>query len=265
MLIEELEAKRKELGLSDAAFARRLGVSRPLWVAVREGKRSVGMTLLRGAAREFPDLDGAVLAHLGGGKPDDGGAITRFPNALRPGYCGLRPGDRLDFTDLLNLLSLGHSGDAAAPYYREAARVLAGAIGVDLLPEKGGEPLSRLAAIPKEDVESAGWHCWQAALLLWRQREALLSVRLVAQGTLGGSPGGPLADFNPALGAAVDRVLGSIAAFGGAVPQAVERMLAEALPEIDRCTAMLLNLKPKDGVTFGEVRGDWPGEPEFEP
>jgi transcriptional regulator with XRE-family HTH domain len=69
MLIEKLEAKRKELQLSDAAFARRLGVSRPLWTAVREGKRSVGMALLRGAARAFPDLDGAVLAHLRGEGP----------------------------------------------------------------------------------------------------------------------------------------------------------------------------------------------------
>jgi transcriptional regulator with XRE-family HTH domain len=69
MLIDLLETKRKELNLSDAAFARRLGVSRPLWIATREGKRSVGMTLLQGTARAFPDLDGAVLAHLRGEEP----------------------------------------------------------------------------------------------------------------------------------------------------------------------------------------------------
>jgi transcriptional regulator with XRE-family HTH domain len=83
VLIEELEAKRKELSLSDAAFARRLGVSRPLWIAVRERKRSVGMTLLRGAAREFPDLDGALLAHLRGEEMSQGNGGDGRPSGGR--------------------------------------------------------------------------------------------------------------------------------------------------------------------------------------
>jgi transcriptional regulator with XRE-family HTH domain len=68
MLIDLLEAKRKELGLSDAAFARRLGVSRPLWSATRSGTRAVNITLLRGVVRAFPEMDGDVLNYLRGGQ-----------------------------------------------------------------------------------------------------------------------------------------------------------------------------------------------------
>ena len=64
MLIELLQARQRELGLSDGAFARRLGVSRSLWIAVQSGQRAVGLRLLRGVVRAFPDLDDDVLAFL---------------------------------------------------------------------------------------------------------------------------------------------------------------------------------------------------------
>ena len=64
MLIELLQARQRELGLSDGAFARRLGVSRSLWIAVRSGRRAVGLNLLRGVVRAFPDLDDEVLDYL---------------------------------------------------------------------------------------------------------------------------------------------------------------------------------------------------------
>jgi predicted transcriptional regulator len=69
MLTESLKAKQRELELSDGAFARRLGVSRPLWVAIRSGQRPVGLSLLRGVVRAFPDLEAEVLSFLQGDEP----------------------------------------------------------------------------------------------------------------------------------------------------------------------------------------------------
>ncbi|RLC62430.1 MAG: hypothetical protein DRI48_09555 [Chloroflexi bacterium] len=63
-MIEALIARQRELKLSDGEFARRLGVSRTLWVAVRTRKRAVGMRLLRGTIQAFPDLERDVLAFL---------------------------------------------------------------------------------------------------------------------------------------------------------------------------------------------------------
>jgi len=65
-LVTILEARQRELGLTDAAFADRLGVSRQLWAMTRAGQRAVGLLLLQGVVRAFPDLHNQVLAHLQG-------------------------------------------------------------------------------------------------------------------------------------------------------------------------------------------------------
>jgi hypothetical protein len=70
MLVEKLEAKRRELNLADAGFARLLGISRPLWSATRSGKRAASIALLRGVARAFPEMDGDVLRYLRGENGD---------------------------------------------------------------------------------------------------------------------------------------------------------------------------------------------------
>jgi predicted transcriptional regulator len=66
MLVKKLEAKRRELNISDTYFARLLGISRPLCSATRSGKRAVNILLLRGVARAFPEMDGDVLRYLRG-------------------------------------------------------------------------------------------------------------------------------------------------------------------------------------------------------
>ena len=55
-LVEQLRSMQREEGLSDAAFAGRLGVHRVMWSLVRRGKRQPGKRLIEGAFRLRQDL-----------------------------------------------------------------------------------------------------------------------------------------------------------------------------------------------------------------
>ena len=68
MLTETLKKRQQKLQLDNAAFARRLGVSRAMWSSVKADRRAPGVHLLRGVTRAFPDLDAEVLAFLRGGR-----------------------------------------------------------------------------------------------------------------------------------------------------------------------------------------------------
>lgn len=65
-IIERLEFQRQELGMTDEAFARLLGISRPLWPQLRSGRRRLTAAVLRRILRAFPDWEEAVLAFLRG-------------------------------------------------------------------------------------------------------------------------------------------------------------------------------------------------------
>jgi hypothetical protein len=66
-IVERLKAKRRELELSNADFARRLGIPRLQWRAMQSGVwTSPDMFLLRRVARAFPEMDGDVLGYLRG-------------------------------------------------------------------------------------------------------------------------------------------------------------------------------------------------------
>ena len=65
-LIETLREKQKELGLTDARFSELLGVSRPTWWLVRDGRRNPGVRFLRGVIKEFPDTREAVYGYIAG-------------------------------------------------------------------------------------------------------------------------------------------------------------------------------------------------------
>ena len=69
-LIKILINRQLEQDLTNTAFAKKLGVSRTLWVMTRNGRRNVNITLLRAVAREFPELDDEILAFL---RPAKGG------------------------------------------------------------------------------------------------------------------------------------------------------------------------------------------------
>ena len=63
-LITSLAKHQKKLGLNNTEFARLLGISRQLWEMIKRGKRNIGVSLLRGVAQAFPELDGQILDFL---------------------------------------------------------------------------------------------------------------------------------------------------------------------------------------------------------
>ena len=63
-LIEGLIDRQRELGEDDGAFALALGVSRPFWVQIRNGKRRPGPLFLQGVMRRFPALGEACLVYI---------------------------------------------------------------------------------------------------------------------------------------------------------------------------------------------------------
>jgi hypothetical protein len=53
---EMLLIRQRELGLSDAKFAHKLGLTTATWDAIRTGRRRMNVACARGAAAAFPDL-----------------------------------------------------------------------------------------------------------------------------------------------------------------------------------------------------------------
>lgn len=64
MLIKKL--KSKQGNISDLEFARTLGISRQLWQMIRTGERGIGVALLSGTVRAYPDLIPDVFLFLSG-------------------------------------------------------------------------------------------------------------------------------------------------------------------------------------------------------
>lgn len=66
MLLEVLKSKQRQLELSDAAFARRLNVTRQHWQMTRTGDLQISERILRGVVGAFPELQADVLLFLRG-------------------------------------------------------------------------------------------------------------------------------------------------------------------------------------------------------
>lgn len=71
MILESLKEKQRQENLSDQRFARKLGVSRRLWGMTRVGIKDIGMSLLKAAAKTYPDLDADIMAFLRNGVNHD--------------------------------------------------------------------------------------------------------------------------------------------------------------------------------------------------
>jgi len=63
-IIRALQEKKEQLELSNAALARRMGISRSAWTMISRGDRNIGIALLAGIARTFPDLNDLILVYL---------------------------------------------------------------------------------------------------------------------------------------------------------------------------------------------------------
>lgn len=66
-LIGKLAKIQKEQCLSDEQVANRLGVKRPMWTMLRNGKLQPGRKTLTGIMRGFPELTTDVLFFLQSG------------------------------------------------------------------------------------------------------------------------------------------------------------------------------------------------------
>lgn len=63
-LIEKIIEKQKEKQLTNAQFARLVGISESMWRSVRSGERQVGNKTLNGVLVTFPELDKEILAFI---------------------------------------------------------------------------------------------------------------------------------------------------------------------------------------------------------
>jgi len=64
-LLEKLKELQAKEGLSDYKFADKLRVSHQLWQMTRTGRREIGLAVLQGALRAYPELNRDVLFFLG--------------------------------------------------------------------------------------------------------------------------------------------------------------------------------------------------------
>lgn len=63
-IVQHLRERQAAEGLSDAAFARRLGLPRQTWEAAASGERVVGKRTLAKVIRTYPELTAAAIAYL---------------------------------------------------------------------------------------------------------------------------------------------------------------------------------------------------------
>ncbi len=55
-LINALKQTQAEQKMTDTAFAKRLGITRPMWHYIQSGKRKPGLKVFTAVIREFPEL-----------------------------------------------------------------------------------------------------------------------------------------------------------------------------------------------------------------
>jgi len=65
-LLEKLKEIQTREGLSDYKFSDKLGISHQLWQMTRTGKREIGLAVLQGTLRAYPELARDVLFFLQG-------------------------------------------------------------------------------------------------------------------------------------------------------------------------------------------------------
>jgi len=65
-LVTEMVSAQKKYGLSDRAFARRLGISHSYWISLRQGKKGPGRKFVVGVMNAFPFLETEAIECLKG-------------------------------------------------------------------------------------------------------------------------------------------------------------------------------------------------------
>lgn len=68
MLLKKLRQRQEEVGLSDTAFAKQLGISQQLWNAIKLGTRQIiKPPLLTGILKAYPELSRDLIIFLSNG------------------------------------------------------------------------------------------------------------------------------------------------------------------------------------------------------
>ena len=70
--------------MDDLSLAERMGVSRSNWTMIAAGQRNIGVSLLAGIARTFPEMDDLILAYLRSIPPGVGNSETHTEHEAAP-------------------------------------------------------------------------------------------------------------------------------------------------------------------------------------
>ena len=63
-LVNGMKTCQIKESLTDTEFSKRLGIDPSLWACIKTGKREPGAKVLKGIAREYPELHMAILKYL---------------------------------------------------------------------------------------------------------------------------------------------------------------------------------------------------------
>lgn len=64
MLVVKIQQVQKESGLSDGAFADKVGIDRSTWSYIKSGKRRPGARVLSAIMKHFPQLTLDIMNYL---------------------------------------------------------------------------------------------------------------------------------------------------------------------------------------------------------
>lgn len=55
-MVDYLKKQQKDENLIDLTFAQKIGISRPMWQAIRTGRRNMGRKAMLSSIKAYPDI-----------------------------------------------------------------------------------------------------------------------------------------------------------------------------------------------------------------
>ena len=63
-LLQHLVQLQKNMEASDVKFAKMLGITQAMWTFTKQGRRKIGLSILMGITKKFPELQPEVIDFL---------------------------------------------------------------------------------------------------------------------------------------------------------------------------------------------------------
>lgn len=63
-LVEKLKIEQTRRGATDAEFAELLGITRQMWIMIKQRQANPGLAVLQGVLRAYPEMKKEVLAYI---------------------------------------------------------------------------------------------------------------------------------------------------------------------------------------------------------